>query len=341
MDILLCALALLSGVVGAGFASGREIVRFFACHGWASGIAILGALTALAALFLRLCSQMAHGGVSSLPALCRLRWGKRFAALCSALFVLLCAMTGGAMLSACAELFALTLPLRHAYALGMGVTLALALVLSASDLHGLALVGAALCALLPFLLLSLLRLPVGEACFEPVLPPDSPLRALTDGVLYGALNAAMLAGELPLLLSLSREKQKRSVALFCLLFGAMLLLGVSVCRRHMQSILLQPLPFVWLSRSLGAGGYRLIALCLYAAALSTLCATLCAAVRLLLPAGRRALRLGLACLFSLLFARLGFGRIVQSAYPILGAVCAALLLLLCLPLHQKVSMSDR
>ena len=151
----------------------------------------------------------------------------------------------------------------------------------------------------------------------------------------------MLAGELPMLLSLSREKQKRSVALFCLLFGAMLLLGVSVCRRHTQSILLQPLPFVWLSRSLGAGGYRLIALCLYAAALSTLCATLCAAVRLLLPAGRRALRLGLACLFSLLFARLGFGRIVQSAYPILGAVCAALLLLLCLPLHQKVSMSDR
>lgn len=33
MDILCCALALLSGVIGAGFASGREIVRFFAAHG--------------------------------------------------------------------------------------------------------------------------------------------------------------------------------------------------------------------------------------------------------------------------------------------------------------------
>ena len=74
MDILLCALALLSGVIGAGFASGREIVRFFACHGWASGLAVLGALAALAVLFLRLCSQMARAGVSSLPALCRLRW---------------------------------------------------------------------------------------------------------------------------------------------------------------------------------------------------------------------------------------------------------------------------
>lgn len=93
MDILFCALALLSGVVGAGFASGRELVRFFACHGFASGIAILSALAMLAALFLRLCTQLAHGGVSSLPALCRLRWGSRFAALSSALFVLLCAMT--------------------------------------------------------------------------------------------------------------------------------------------------------------------------------------------------------------------------------------------------------
>ena len=331
MDILFCALALLSGVVGAGFASGRELVRFFACHGFASGIAILGALAMLAALFLRLCSQLAHGGVSSLPALCRLRWGSRFAALSSALFVLLCAMTGGAMLAACAELFALTLPIRHASALGMVVTLLLAFVLSVKDMRGLALIGAMLSALLPFFLLRLLRLPVGEACFEPVLPPDSPLRALTDGALYGALNAAMLAGELPMLLTLSRENRRRSVALFCLLFGAMLMLGVSVCRRHMQSIL----------RSLGAGGYRLIALCLYAAALSTLCAMLCAAARMLLPSRSLPVRLGLACLLSLLFAHLGFGHIVQSVYPVLGAVCAGLLLLLCLPLHQKASISDR
>ena len=333
MDILFCALALLSGVVGAGFASGRELVRFFACHGFASGIAILSALAMLAALFLRLCTQLAHGGVSSLPALCRLRWGSRFAALSSALFVLLCAMTGGAMLAACAELFALTLPIRHASALGMVVTLLLAFVLSVKDMRGLALIGAMLSALL--------RLPVGEACFEPVLPPDSPLRALTDGALYGALNAAMLAGELPMLLTLSRENRRRSVALFCLIFGAMLMLGVSVCRRHMQSILLQPLPFVWLSRSLGVSGYRLVALCLYAAALSTLCAMLCAAARMLLPSRSLPVRLGLACLLSLLFAHLGFGHIIQSVYPILGAVCAGLLLLLCLPLHQKASISDR
>ena len=40
-------------------------------------------------------------------------------------------------------------------------------------------------------------------------------------------------------------------------------------------------------------------------------------------------------------ARLGFGRIVQSGYPILGALCAALLLLLALPARQDASMSAR
>ena len=54
----------------------------------------------------------------------------------------------------------------------------------------------------------------------------------------------------------------------------------------------------------------------------------------------RALTLCLV-LLSLLCAHLGFGPIIQSVYPILGAVCAGLLLLLCLPLHQKASISDR
>ena len=197
----------------------------------------------------------------------------------------------------------------------------------------LAAVGAGLCALLPLLLLRLLAIPVGEACFLPAMTADLPVRAAVDGAVYGALNAAMLVGATPLLLTLGREKRRRASLLFCALFGVLLMLGTAVCRQHRQAIAMQPLPFVFLSHSLGAGGYALVALCMYAAALSTLCAMLCALVRLLpLP---RAGSMAVCAASCLAFALLGFGRIVQSAYPVLGVLCAALMLLLCLPLPAR------
>lgn len=319
------ALALLSGVIGAGFASGREIVRFFAMHGAAAGAAIVCALLSLCLFFLRLPAQLERSGCQTLSALCRLRFGSRLGRLCSLLFFLLFAVTGGAMLAACAELGALTLNIRHAYGLSMVLSLLLGALLAARGLHGLALPGAALSLLLPLLLLRLWALPAGEACFLPAMTPDMPVHAVLDGTVYGALNAAMLAGMLPLLRALDRGVRSRAALLFAALFGALLLLGVLVCRRHFAAVLHQPLPFVYLSRQLGPGGYLLVAACMYAAALSTLCAML---------AGMRALPLPLSSLVCLLFALLGFGDLVSSAYPVLGALCAGLLFLLCMPLHQ-------
>ena len=68
---------------------------------------------------------------------------------------------------------------------------------------------------------------------------------------------------------------------------------------------------------------------------------LCAMANLL-PRGLKAgARLILSALLCAVLARVGFGRIVQSGYPILGALCAALLLLLALPARQDASMSAR
>lgn len=324
MQIVSCALALLSGVVGAGFASGREIARFFS--GSLSIVAIVLSSLSLLFFFLRLCAKMEKLGVSSVRALCAARFGTRVGALCGALFFLLAAVTAGAMLAACAELSALTLPFRHAYGVGMVVSLALAMLLARRSLRGLALSGAALLVLLPVLLVRLLRLPAGEACFYPAMTPDLPVRALTDGVSYAALNAAMLLGMMPMLLKQTALKRKRAVSLFCLLFFALLSLGSAVCNRHPSVALSHPMPFLALSRSLH-NGYQLIALCMYAAALSTLCAMLTSMAGML-PLSRGASSLCLAAI-SLLFARAGFSALVQSAYPVLGAVCAGLFLLLC------------
>ena len=328
MNVVLCALALLSGVIGAGFASGREITRFFAGHGPAWGAAALCALGVLCALFVRLPGQMRRAGVRTLPALCRARFGAGLGALCAALFSLLAAVTGGAMLAACAELAALTLPWQHAYGIGLGASLLAAMLLCALGVRGLALPGAALCVAMPALLLNLLALPAGEACFFPAMSPDLPVRAVADDTAYGALNAAMLCGALPLLLTLTRRDRLRAALLFTALFGALLTLGIAVCRRHLQAVWMQPMPFVALCRRLGSGGYLLCALTLYAAALSSLCAML-AAIAQPLARGIGPVVAGGACL---LFARVGFTRLVSGFYPVLGAVCAALMLLLCLPL---------
>ena len=80
MDILCCALALLGGVIGAGFASGREIVRFFAAHGAMGFIAVAFALAALLALFALLPIRLAAEGQTGLSGLCRARFGARVGA---------------------------------------------------------------------------------------------------------------------------------------------------------------------------------------------------------------------------------------------------------------------
>ncbi|MDO5379050.1 MAG: hypothetical protein Q4G52_12015 [Clostridia bacterium] len=329
MAVISCALALLSGVIGAGFASGREITRFFAGHGAASGAAIVCALATLSALFLRLSAQLERAQSPSFSALCSARFGHALGRLTSVLFLLLMGTTGGAMLAACAELAALTVPVSHAYALGLALSLLLGAALACAGLGGLALPGAALLVLLPVLLVRLLRLPAGEACFLPAMSPDLPVRAAADGAIYGALNAAMLSGAMPMLLALPSRARRRAVWLFAALFGALLVLGCAVCRRHLPAVWNQPMPFVALGRALGSGGYLLLAACLYAAALSTLSAMLAGLIRLL-PFGPGA-SAACACLLCTLLARAGFGPIVSSGYPVLGALCAGLMLLLCLP----------
>lgn len=329
MKSILAALALLSGVIGAGFASGREIVRFFAVHGAMAYAAVFCALSALSFLFLRLCTQLSHAGCDSLDALCRVRFGRRLGALCTMLFLTLCAVTGGAMLCACAELGALMLPIHHAYGLTMLLSLVFALLCAHRGLGGLALPGILLCILLPILFVRLLLIKSGEACFLPAMVPDFPVRAAADGVAYGALNAAMLAGMLPTLLGMDTKTRQRSVMLFSLLFGAMLLLGVCVCRRHIPRIYMQAMPFVYLSQDLGSGGFYLLGACMYTAAFSTLCAMLCGMQKLLPLSALNSLLLG--ALGCVVFACIGFGPLVSSGYPMLGALCAGLLLVLCLP----------
>jgi len=322
------AFALLGGIIGAGFASGREILRFFAGHGRAAPAAIACALLTLLALFSRLSSQMRVHRAASLMHLCRIRLGSRFGFLCGALFAILHALTGAAMLAACAELGALTLSIRHAYAWTMLFSVLLALLCALWGISGLALPGAILSLLLPLLLFRLWFLPAGEACFLPAMAPDLPIRAIADGTAYGALSAAQTAALLSQLAGHPSQRRRHALLIFTLLFGGMLTLATAVCRRHLPAIIHQPLPFVYLSRSFGTSGYLLVALCMYAAALTTLCAML----RALAPVNTGVKGVLAAAFCCLLLSHAGFDTLIAHGYPLLGALCAGLLLILCLPI---------
>ena len=335
MAALSLALMLLGGVIGAGFASGREILRFFAAHGRAAPIAIACACALLTALLVRVPALMRAHHAPTLISLCQIRLGRRFGLLCGALFMLLFAVTGAAMLAACAELGALLLPIRHAYGISMALSLASGAALALGSLWGLTLPGAALCVLLPALLIALLRLNAGEACFLAAMSAAQPVRAVLSGISYAALSAAQIAGMLPLLARQDARTCLRASCLFALLFGALLSLGTAVCGRHLPAVYHQALPFVFLSRALGAQGYWLVALCMYAAALSTLCAMLRALMQDA-PGLRRPIG---ASLFCLLLAAQGFDTLIARGYPMLGALCAGLLLVLCLPVCPKADQS--
>lgn len=165
MDILCCALALLGGVIGAGFASGREIVRFFAAHGAMGFIAVAFALAALLALFALLPIRLAAEGQTGLSGLCG-RTSGRASAGCAAHCSFCSPPSQAARCSRPARSFPRSSG-RSATPMpsGFAVTAVLAALLCAFETRGLAVVGGALCGILPILLIRLLLLPPAKPAF--------------------------------------------------------------------------------------------------------------------------------------------------------------------------------
>ncbi len=153
-ETILCVGA---AMVGAGFASGREIMRFFSRYGAFSWALVIFAALVTAWMLRRM---LALGGVQS-------RVGR-------GLLCLFSLAVGGGMTAAAGELWALTVPVQHARTLGSVITLALCLWLAGGSLRGMAWLGRVL---IPFLLAVL------ALCLR--VPGDDRQKSVTlgDGVL--------------------------------------------------------------------------------------------------------------------------------------------------------------
>ena len=304
------ALAVCGSVIGAGFASGRELMSFFARYG-AWGLA--GIVCAVAVMAWVMSVALRRGTPGGLPACWR---GTAWERVWQGMFLLLMIVMGGAMLSGSGEIAALMLPLRGARLLGMGTTLVLALLLARWHLGALSGVSRVLVVCLLAAMVLALRLPKGAGAVLGAQGRGG--EALGRGICYGGFNMALavpvLGGH-----RLERRARRRTTALTSFMLGGLLVLGVALMLRHPE-LTDEPLPTVQLLRSYGLLGYRLCGLTMYMAVLTSLLAALRGIA--VWSGGRKGYAV---CLLALgVLGLCGFADIVDRVYPVLGAGCCAL-----------------
>lgn len=291
------SLAIVGAIIGAGFASGREINTFFARYGTWAWLAVGCATLVITALLL--C-------VRSMPR----------GALWRVLYGALTAVTGGAMTACSGEIAALLLPVHGAEWLGMALALAVGMGCSKRSEVLTGFGGALTAALLGMLTAGLFMPDEGVS----LAARTDAWRAVCSGVCYAGMNAVLA---LPLVTDGRCLPRTRSAAigLSGAMLGVLLALGTGVLLRH-PSLHGETLPLIRLMGRMGGAGHWACGLTMELAVLTTLLACVKGLTAVLPKRLKRwwPVPVGAAALC-------GFGRIVGGAYPVLGALCLAVLVI--------------
>lgn len=295
MGIVRTAVCVLSAMIGAGFASGREVMQFFSQYGAFSWVlcVLFGAETGL------LCRAVIREDGDG-----REKW------LLAPLY--LCTAAG--MIAAAGDLWALTVPLYGARTLGAAGTLALCFLARKRPFAALNALGRGLIALLLLMILLCFGVPAEGTDMDTA---EEKLPALLRMLGYGGLNAALCAH---ILREGTRDQTAKQKAVLPVVIGggAFLLLAMEngALLRHPE-LKNAALPTVMLLRGLGKAGYYLSALLLYLAAGTTLISCLSGFNKMMKDQWVPVLVYALSLI--------GFSGIVEKFYPLLG-----FLFLLCL-----------
>lgn len=321
-------LAVVGAVIGAGFASGREVMRFFTQYGsWAyAGVAV--AALGMGILVWQLLRLSAEAGTDSFSVLCEKLLGKWGGRASTVLYGLMLAMSGAAMLSGAGELSAIVVPVRWAYPLGFGAMLLCALLIAQRGLGGLAWSSAVMIPLCVVFDGLLLQLPVPQGIA--LSPPRAYWEVIPLAVGYAALNISLAAGLLCEAGPGLRAKERRGAAvisMFCL--GGLLLLANAVLMPHAVSLRTHALPMVALASGLGTTGFYLSAVTLAMAMLTTMATTMRGLYLILPPSWSVGRRWGGSVAICALLGMVGFTQLVGTAYPALGWCAALLIVALC------------
>ena len=326
------ALAVVAAIVGAGFASGREIAAFFSQTGWASWAGVVCAAAAMGALAAMLAEFARRTGARGFPELYAAVMSPACGDAVRVLHGMTMLLTAAVMLTAGGELGALVVPIVRAYPLSLAGTLALGLLLSRRDFRPLRRLGAVLAPLVALFYLALALdgspAPV-EGLWMPVEAEElsgNLLAAMFLGFLYAALNAAMSGGVLAGLCRAGIRPRRVGWLTGTLLLLLLAPANAALVRGGAEARRLA-LPSVALAARWGMAGYYVSVSVLYLSALTTLTAALgclrgqAAALGLNPRLGTVAAGLAAACL-----SVIGFQSLVRVGYPMLGWGCALTLL---------------
>lgn len=322
-----------AAMVGAGFASGREIVVFFARFGWAGygGAALASALMGLSVRGLMLLAARARS--DSLPELMRSGLGRSYGS--GALMAAMLLTVASAMTAAGGELGALLVNVQGARQLGMALTAAVA---AAAALRGLG-------ALRALGWLTVLAALLYYAVLAGASPGGSPAIAWRPGaalaaVAYAGFNVSTACGVICAAGRRLEGDARRQAGIAGALTGGMMLallaLALACMRLHWADIEHAPLPSVLISARLGLPGYYGTIAFMWIAVMSTL-AGVVLALRLQAEAAGLPGRAAVLCALSaaVLVGCLGFETLVITLYPALGLVLAAYLAALLLTEMRK------
>ena len=327
------AFAVVSAIVGAGFASGREIVTFFTCAGWASWLGVAAATGLLGALTAMLAALARRGGARSFPGIYAAAMGRECGEAIQLLHGVTMLLTATVMLAAGGELGALALPFRYAYPIALAATLLLGLVLARRDFRLLQGLGALLA---PAMFVYYLCLALdGSPAPRPYLAAEvtvdlsgNVVAACFLGALYAALNAAMSGGVLAALAH-GVLRPRRVGLLTGALLLALLVPANAALLRAGEGVRALALPGVVLAARWGTTGFYASVLVMWLSVLSTLAAALGSLRGQAAEVGLKPrLAVLAASLAALCLSVVGFQPLVRVGYPVLGWICAVTLLAL-------------
>ena len=182
-DVAIC---ILGAMMGAGFASGREIMQFFSRWGDLSWGLILLVAVAMAGLCCRVMKRGRRGMTGLLPG--GRGWG-------AAIPALLMTATAGSMTAASGELAALMVPIHHARTLGMAGSLAVSLWMARRPLNVMAWLSRLMLPGMIGVFILCMALPGGEEAAVPLSFLDC-AGAVISVLGYAGMNVMLAAGVL-------------------------------------------------------------------------------------------------------------------------------------------------